>query len=90
MAKDNGIKVEQRRILITEVIEAFNKGTLKEVFGTGTAVTVNPINTITFRDQRMVIEQQADSFALKLKQQLQGIQKGSIIDTKDWTSKVTA
>ena len=53
-------------------------------------VTVNPINTITFRDQRMVIEQQADSFALKLKQQLQGIQKGSIIDTKDWTSKVTA
>jgi branched-chain amino acid aminotransferase len=90
LAKDNGIKVEQRRILITEVIEAFNKGTLKEVFGTGTAVTVNPINTITFRDQRMVIEQQADSFALKLKQQLQGIQKGSIIDTKDWTSKVTA
>ena len=90
LAKDNGIKVEERRILITEVIEAFNNGTLKEVFGTGTAVTVNPINTITFRDQRMVIEQQADSFALKLKEQLQGIQKGSIVDTKDWTSKVTA
>ena len=90
LAKDNGIKVEQRRILITEVIEAFNNGTLKEAFGTGTAVTVNPINTITFRDERMVIEQQADSFALKLKQQLQGIQKGSIDDTYNWTSKVTA
>ena len=72
------------------MIEAFNNGTLKEVFGTGTAVTVNPINTITFREKRMVIEQQADSFALKLKQQLQGIQKGSIVDTYDWTSKVTA
>ena len=90
LAKDNGIKVEQRRILISEVIESFNNGTLKEVFGTGTAVTVNPINSITFREKRMVIESQKDSFAIKLKQQLQGIQKGSIIDTKDWTSKVTA
>jgi len=90
LAKDNGIKVEQRRILITEVIEAFNKGRLKEAFGTGTAVTVNPINTITFRDERMVIEQQDDSFALKLKQQLQGIQKGNIVDAYDWTSKLKA
>jgi branched-chain amino acid aminotransferase len=90
LAKDHGIKVEQRRILITEVIDAFNKRTLKEVFGTGTAVTVNPINTITFRDQRMAIELQADSFALKLKQQLQGIQKGSIDDAYDWTSKLKA
>ena len=72
------------------MIESFNNGTLKEVFGTGTAVTVNPINSITFREKRMVIESQKDSFAIKLKQQLQGIQKGSIIDTKDWTSKVTA
>jgi len=89
LAKDNGIKVEERRILITEVIEAFNNGILSEVFGTGTAVAINPINSITFRDERMVIIDQADSFALKLKQQLQGIQKGSIIDPYDWTSKVT-
>jgi branched-chain amino acid aminotransferase len=90
LAKDNGIKVEERRILITEVIEAFNSGILSEVFGTGTAVAVNPINSITFRDDRMVIKEQTDSFALKLKQQLQAIQKGSIVDIYDWTTKVTA
>ena len=89
LAKDNGIKVEERRILITEVIEAFNSGMLNEVFGTGTAVAVNPINSITFRDDRMVIKEQADSFALKLKQQLQAIQKGSIVDAYNWTSQVT-
>ena len=89
LAKDNGIKVEERRILITEVIEAFNSGILNEVFGTGTAVAVNPINSITFRDDRMVIKEKTDSFALKLKQQLQAIQKGSIVDTYNWTSKVT-
>ena len=88
LAKVNGIKVEERRIQITEVIKAFNEGMLIEVFGTGTAVAVNPINSITFRDDRMVIKEQADSFALKLKQQLQAIQKGSIVDHYDWTSKV--
>ena len=89
LSKDNGIKVEERRILITEVIEAFNSGILNEVFGTGTAVAVNPINSITFRDNRMVIKEQADSFALKLKHQLQAIQKGSIVDPYNWTSQVT-
>ena len=89
LAKDNGIKVEERRVLITEVIDAFNSGILNEVFGTGTAVAVNPINSITFRDDRMVIKEQVDSFALKLKQQLQAIQKGSIVDTYNWTSHVT-
>jgi branched-chain amino acid aminotransferase len=90
LAEDNSIKVEQRKILISEVVDAYKNGTLKEAFGTGTAVTVNPINTITFREKRMVIESQKDSFAIKLKQQLQGIQKGSIVDAYDWTSKVTA
>ena len=90
LAEDNSIKVEQRKILISEVVDAYKNGTLKEAFGTGTAVTVNPINTITFREKRMVIESQKDSFAIKLKQQLQGIQKGSIVDAYDWTSKVMA
>ena len=89
LSKDNGIKVEERRILITEVIEAFNSGILNEVFGTGTAVAVNPINSITFRDNRMVIKEKVDSFALKLKHQLQAIQKGSIVDPYNWTSQVT-
>ncbi len=88
LAKHIGIRVEERKILITEVIEAFNLGLLKEAFGTGTAVVVNPINTITFRDNKMEIVAQKDSFALKLKEQLQGIQNGNIIDTYDWTSKV--
>jgi branched-chain amino acid aminotransferase len=88
LAEDNGIKVEQRKILISEVVDAYKNGTLIEAFGTGTAVTVNPINTITFREERMVIKTQDDSFALKLKKQLQSIQKGKATDTYGWTSKV--
>ena len=89
LAESNGIEVQQRRILITEIVETYNKGTLKEAFGTGTAVTVNPIKSITFREDKMELENQEDSFALKLKTELQGIQKGSIVDTYNWTSIVS-
>ena len=89
LAESIGIVVEQRRILITEIVEAYNKGTLKEAFGTGTAVTVNPIKSITFRKDKMELTTQEDSFALKLKTELQGIQKGSIVDIRNWTSKVS-
>ena len=89
LAESIGIVVEQRRILITEIVEAYNKGTLKEAFGTGTAVTVNPIKSITFREDKMELKNQEDSFALKLKTELQGIQKGSIVDIRNWTTKVS-
>ena len=89
LAESNGIEIQQRRILITEIVEAYNKGTLKEAFGTGTAVTVNPIKSITFREDKMELENQQDSFALKLKTELQGIQKGSVVDTYNWTSIVS-
>ena len=88
LAKHNGIEVEERRILVSEIVEAYKSGNLIEAFGTGTAVTVNPINSITFRDDKMIITAVEDSFALKLKQQLQGIQKGKMEDIFSWNSKV--
>jgi branched-chain amino acid aminotransferase len=89
LAENKGIKVEQRKILISEVVEAYKNGSLKESFGTGTAVTVNPIKSITFEGNRMEIINQEDSYAQLLKQELQGIQKGKIEDIYNWTSKVS-
>jgi branched-chain amino acid aminotransferase len=88
LAKHNGIEVEERRILVDEIVEAYKSSNLKEAFGTGTAVTVHLIDSITFRDDKMTITALKDSFALVLKQQLQGIQKGKIEDIFSWNSKV--
>ena len=88
LAKYNGIEVEERRILVDEIVEAYKSSNLKEAFGTGTAVTVNPIDSITLGDDKMWITTVVDSFALKLKQQLQGIQKGKTEDIFSWNSKV--
>ena len=88
LAQDIGIEVEERRVSVSEIVEAYENGILKEVFGTGTAVAVNPVDSITFRENRMIINKIKDSFALKLKKQMQDIQKGKADDPYQWTSKV--
>ena len=90
LARDNGIKVEERKISVDELVESHSNGILKEVFGTGTAVTVAPIKSITVGDQKIEIESQINSYASKLKKDLQGIQNGSIKDVYGWTSKVNS
>jgi hypothetical protein len=58
-----------------------------EIFGTGTAVAVSSISSITFREDKMIIPVIEDSFALILKQEMQAIQKGKIKDVYGWISK---
>ena len=89
IAKQKGIMVEERRISVSEIIEHYNDGRLKEAFGVGTAVTLNPIDSITFKDKVInikVLEQ--DSFATILKKELLDIQYGKIEDINGWTFKV--
>ena len=75
---------------ITGLVVTIISIALKEVFGTGTAVTVAPINSITVGDKKIEIESQINSYASKLKKTLQGIQNGSIKDVYGWTSKVNS
>ena len=89
LAKDNGIDVEERKIKVSEIVESFKRGKLKEAFGTGTAVTVNPINSITIHNECLNLKEQEDSYALKLKHLLQGIQKGRLEDVYKWNSVVS-
>jgi branched-chain amino acid aminotransferase len=46
VAKDWGVEVEERRILVSEVLEAHEKGILQEAFGCGTAATIAHIDVI--------------------------------------------
>ena len=90
IAKDMGIEVQERKILVSEIIEAYEEGRLREAFGTGTAVTVAPINSITFKSKRMIFsENNQDIFSLKLKKKLQDIQTGKVNDKYNWTSIVS-
>ena len=45
IAKDENINVEVRKITVSEVVEAAKNGSLKEMFGAGTAAVISPIST---------------------------------------------
>lgn len=88
LAKHLNIEVEVRPILISELIETHQTGELKELFGSGTAVVVNPISLFAYKNIRYELPKLENSFALKLKKHLTGIQNKSIDDPFGWTVKV--
>jgi len=88
LAKREGIKVEVRPVLVTELIEAAKSGTLKEIFGAGTAAVVNPIVGFSYQDIYYELPKIENSIALELKDKLTKIQYKMAEDTFGWTVKV--
>lgn len=88
LAARENIKVEERSVLVAELVEAAENGTLKEIFGAGTAAVVNPIVGFSFQDKYHELPKIENSFALELKSKLTGIQRKEVEDTFGWTVKV--
>ncbi|MBE6576719.1 MAG: branched-chain amino acid aminotransferase [Ruminococcaceae bacterium] len=84
-----GYKVEERKLALEEVIDAYNNGKLDEAFGTGTAAVVSPMGLLDTGDLKMIINNgEIGSVAQKLYDTLTGIQWGKIADDFGWTVKV--
>ncbi len=89
MAKDAGYKVEVRKISIEEVFEAYNHGRLLDMFGTGTAATVAPISSVTYKGFRMELRPtQEREISQYLGKQLEQIRTGEIADPYGWNVPV--
>lgn len=88
IAKRDGINVEIRSVLVTELIEAAKNGSLKEIFGAGTAAVVNPIVGFSYQDTYYELPKIDNSYALQLKEKLTNIQYKLAEDTFGWTVKV--
>ena len=88
LAKKEGLSVEVRPVLVSELVEASKNGTLKEIFGAGTAAVVNPIIGFSFQDIYYELPKIDNSYALQLKDKLTNIQYKLAEDTFGWTVKV--
>ncbi|MBQ8567792.1 MAG: branched-chain amino acid aminotransferase [Oscillospiraceae bacterium] len=89
MLRDMGYTVNERRLSIDEVYEAYNNGTLKEVFGTGTAAVISPVGQLKWGDNIMTINNgEIGEISQKLYDNLTGIQWGKIEDKFGWTVEV--
>lgn len=83
--KKNGYTVEERLISIDELYEANAQGTLKEVFGTGTAAVISYVDQIHFEGKDIYLDPETFTVASLAKDQLNGIRSGRIKDEFNWT-----
>lgn len=86
--KEKGIAVEERRINIDELIDAYLSGRLKEVFGTGTAATVALIKELKYKDMVMQFDVNSWKIAPYLKSWLNDLREGKSEDRHGWLFKV--
>ena len=84
-----GFAVNERRILVEELLRARKSGALKEVFGTGTAAVISPVGELGWKEQRfLVADGQPGEISQRLFQAITDIQYGRAPDPDGWTTLV--
>lgn len=89
LCREWGLPVEERRIEINEIKEAYENGTLEEIFGSGTAAVISPVGQLRWEDQIMQVKDGGiGEYSQKLYDTITGIQLGRLKDTLGWTVEV--
>ncbi len=88
IAEDEGLEVAVRKITVTEVIKAAENGSLKEMFGAGTAAVISPIASFGYKGTDYDLPTMEDSYAVKLKKLITDIQYNRGEDKYGWRFKV--
>lgn len=88
LAKRDNIAVEERPILVSEIVEAANNGNLKEIFGAGTAAVISPVSAFSYKETIYELEKQEDGFAARFKKELMDIQYNRSEDPFGWRFEV--
>lgn len=85
LLRHNGETVEERKISIEEIYEAADKGTLEEIFGTGTAAVISPVGELFDGKKKVVVNGgETGEASKKIYEQLTGIQLGKVEDPFNW------
>ncbi len=89
LAKDQGLTVEERPISIKEIKASHQSGTLKEVFGTGTAAVISPVGELAFVGEKLLINGgKPGPVAEKLYAEVGAIQRGAKPDKYGWLQTI--
>ena len=88
LAEEDGITVEVRRVPVKEIVDAAKDGSLKEIFGAGTAAVINPIQGFGYQGAKYELNKLNDSYAGYFKDKLMKIQYNLAPDNFGWRYKV--
>ena len=88
VARDMGIEVQIRPIKVNEIIEAANSGSLKEIFGSGTAAVITPILGFGYKGDKWELPKTDPSYASRIKKCIMDIQYNKTEDKFGWRYKI--
>lgn len=89
IARDRGWKVSERPVTIDEILGAADRGTLREVFGTGTAAVISPVGTLSYKEREVTVGGGGiGEISRALFDEITGIQYGELPDPRGWTHRV--
>ncbi|MGZ3692498.1 MAG: branched-chain amino acid aminotransferase, partial [Pseudobdellovibrio sp.] len=87
--KDWNIKVTERKISLEEIATAHKNGTLKEVFGTGTAAVISPVGLLANENYNIEINNsEVGELTNRLHAEISGIQSGVLPDKYNWVKVI--
>jgi branched-chain amino acid aminotransferase len=85
VARDMGIRAEERALSIDEVLEAQRGGRLQETFGSGTAAVISPVGELCYLGEvHRVGDGGIGKITQRLYDELVGIQYGQLPDKRGW------
>lgn len=88
LAEKQGYNVDVRPIKVSEIVDAFKNGSLREIFGAGTAAVVSPVKAFGYKGEHYELEKQENSYASYFKKALMDIQYNKAEDPFGWRAKV--
>ena len=88
-AKDLGMKIEERKISVDELVDSHNKGIIQEIFGAGTAATIAPITLFGHNGKDYQLPPITESnFGSRIIKALDNVRRGRAADKHNWMQKV--
>jgi branched-chain amino acid aminotransferase len=89
IARSWGMKVEERKISVKELVDALASGRVREAFGAGTAATIAHIDLIGHEGTDYKLSSVEDrEFSNKVYAELESIKRGSSPDRFGWIVKM--
>ncbi len=87
--KQWGLDVEERPLSIDEVVEAAHNGKLQEIFGTGTAAVISPVNKLGWKGEELIPGNGGvGEISQRLYDYITGVQFGKIEDEFNWVTEL--
>ncbi len=89
LAKMWNLKVAERKISITEVMDAHASGKLKEIFGSGTAAVISPVGELNYNEKVITVGGgKVGPMANKFYKAISDIQYGKAQDPAGWIEPI--